>query len=210
MRLKSILTKCITDSFTFADYIRKLNGQTDNFMCSFDVSSLFANIPLDETIKICADALYNNLESQPCIQKTVFVELMYNATSTVEFSFDNVILCRQIDGAAMGLPLGPALVNIFVGYYEEKLFSEISKPVVYFRYVDDTFPIFRNDKDSEEFLTRLSDLHSSLRFTFERRRITPSLFWMSTLNAQRPTIKPASTANLRSLDNIYAERPLRR
>ena len=67
-------------------------------------------------------------------------------------------------------PLGPALVNIFVGYYEEKLFSEISKPSVYFRYVDNTFVIFQNEKESEEFLTRLNGLHSSLRFTFEKEK----------------------------------------
>ena len=106
----------------------------------------------------------------------------------------------------MGSPLGPALTNIFVGYYEEKLFSEISKPVVYFRYVDDTFAIFQNEKDSEELLTRLNELHSLLRFTFEKNN---SLFWMSTSNALRPTMKPASTANLRSLDNTYAGSPFR-
>ena len=101
-------------------------------MCSFDVSSLFTNVPLDKTIAICADTLYNIPDSQPCIRKEVFVELLPSATSTVEFSFDNTIY-RQIDGVAMGLPLCPALANIFVGYYEEKLFSEISKPAVYFR-----------------------------------------------------------------------------
>ena len=94
---------------------------------------------------------------------------MRSATSTVEFSFDNIIY-RQIGGATMGSPLGPALASIFVGYYEKKLFSKISKPVVYFRYVDDIFAIFRNEKDSEEFLTRLNDLHSSLRFTFEKEK----------------------------------------
>ena len=82
-------------------------------MCSFDVSSLFTNVPLDETISICADTLYNNLDSQNCIRKEVFVELLHSATSTVEFSFDTIY--RQIDGVAMGSPLGPALANIFVG-----------------------------------------------------------------------------------------------
>ena len=172
--------QCIPDSFTFADYIRKLDGQTDSFMCSFDVSSLFTNIPLDETIKIRTDALYDNLESQPCTPTEVFVKLVHSATSTAEFSFDNIIY-RQIDGVEMGSPLGPALAKIFVGYWEEKLFSEISKPAVYFRYVDDTCAIFRNDKGSEEFLSRLNNLHSSLRFTFEEKN--NSLFWLSMLNA---------------------------
>ena len=73
------------------------------------------------------------------------MERLHSATSTVEFSFDNTIY-RQIDGVAMRSPLGTALANIFDGYYEEKLFSEISKPVVYFRFVDDTLVIFPNER----------------------------------------------------------------
>ena len=64
----------ISDSFTFADYVRKLDGHIDSFMCSFDVSSLFTNVPLDETIAICVDTLYNIPDSQPCIPKEVFVQ----------------------------------------------------------------------------------------------------------------------------------------
>ena len=56
-------------------------------MRSFDVSSLFTIVPLDETIKICLDALYDDFDLQPLIPKDVFAELMKNATSSVEFSF---------------------------------------------------------------------------------------------------------------------------
>ena len=47
------------------------------------------------------------------------------ATSSVEFSFNNCMY-RQIDEVAMASPLGPALENIFVGFYECKLFDKIS------------------------------------------------------------------------------------
>ena len=41
---------------------------------------------------------------------------------------------------------------------------------MYFRYVDDTFVIFQNEKESEEFLIRLNGLHSPLQFTFEKEK----------------------------------------
>ena len=37
-------------------------------------------------------------------------------------------------------------------------------------FVDDTFVIFQNEKELEEFLIRLNGLHSSLQFTFEKEK----------------------------------------
>ena len=70
----------------------------------------------------------------------------------------------------MGSSLGPALANIFVGYYEEKLFSQTQKPPTYFRYADNTFAIFDHEAETDEFLTKLNCLHPSLRFTFEKEK----------------------------------------
>ena len=75
---------------------------------------------------------------------------MKTATTSVEFSFNN-IMYRQIDGVAMISPLGPTLANTFVGYYESKLFNEISKPTVYC-YVDDPFSLFHKKTDFQKFL----------------------------------------------------------
>ena len=51
------------------------------FMCSYDVSSLFINVPPEKNIKICLEALYEESDSQPVNSKNVFVELMKSATS---------------------------------------------------------------------------------------------------------------------------------
>ena len=47
-------------------------------------------------------------------------ELLYLATKESYFIFNN-ILYKQIDGVAMGSPLGPSLANAFLGHHEQKL-----------------------------------------------------------------------------------------
>ena len=100
--------------------MQQLEINPDNsFLCSYDISSLFTNVPLAETIQICADTLYNGQLPHLNFQES-FIELINVATKSVEFSFNNV-MHKHTDGVAMGSPLGPALANVFVGYYENKL-----------------------------------------------------------------------------------------
>ena len=74
---------------------------------------------------------------------------------------------RQIDGVAMGSPLGPVLANIFVGYCESRI-PENRWPKFYRRYVDDTFSLFCAGKpEALDFLELLNSLHPSLSFTME-------------------------------------------
>ena len=121
---------CIKDSFTFAEFMQNLNIENEtSFMCSFDISSLFTNVPLSETIKICADPLYRSELNSPRFQEEVFIELMDTATRSDEFSFNNE-MNQQKDGVAMGSPLEPSLANIFVGSHEERLFDYDQKPGV--------------------------------------------------------------------------------
>ena len=156
------MSNCIRDSFTFADIIKTSNLDPSSiFLCSFDISSLFTNVPLAETIQICADALYSSEHPPAPFPRQIFVELMEMATSSVEFSF-NDIMHRQINGATVGSPLA----NIFVGYYESKLFQTTTKPEMYYRYMDDTFVVFSDKDECDLFSDSLNSLHPSLCFTF--------------------------------------------
>ena len=101
------------------------------------------------------------------MDEDVFIELMNMATTSVEFSINNKMY-KQIDGVALGSPLGPALANIFVGYQEEKLFIDNNQPLFYFRYVDDTFAMFEDEFNCNRFLKQLNSLHQSLTFTHEK------------------------------------------
>ena len=130
-------------------------------MCSFDVSSLFTNVPLDETIEICLDKLYA-LANPPGLPRLVLKNLLLFATKKSHFVFDGQYY-DQIDGVAMGSPLGPVLANIFTCDFEEKwVMKNIDQPTIWFRYVDDTFTLFKNKNDAMSFLHYLNGRHSQL------------------------------------------------
>ena len=160
----------IRDSFEFCqniDSFQNAHNTADMFMCSFDITSLFTNIPLEQTLKICLDTLYRDDQiGKPPVPENLMKKLLMKATTDVEFSCNNVMY-SQVDGVAMGSPLGPVLANIFVGYCEDQM-EEDKWPLFYNRFVDDTFTIFTNEQHSTEFFAAVNKLHPSLRFTMER------------------------------------------
>ena len=132
------------NSFDFAEEV--VNYDHNLYMASLDVESLFTNIPLEETIKNCVNDLFsNNFYSGKLSRKDLY-ELLKLATTESSFIFDNK-LYKQIDGVAMGSPLGPTLANAFIYHYEKIWLNECPfqfKPVVYKRYVDDIFVVFKS------------------------------------------------------------------
>ena len=87
----------IKDSFSFADWAKTYNHNNE-MMCSFDVSSLFTNVPLDETIQICLDKLYA-LPDPPTLPRSVLKVLLEVATKKSHFIFNGGYY-DQIDGVA--------------------------------------------------------------------------------------------------------------
>ena len=76
-------------------------------------------------------------------------------------------LYEQIDGVAMGSPLGPLMANTFMCFIEEKLVNNMDMLSFYHRFVDDTITSQSSLAATEDFLDTLSKCHSSLNFTME-------------------------------------------
>ena len=160
----------VKDSFSFADEIVEQDASL--YMVSFDVESLFTNIPLDETIKICADRVFQNKKKVKGLLKRHFVRLLTFATKSSFFLFNGTYY-SQIDGVAMGSPLGPTLANLFLAYYEEKWLHDCPvqfKPKFYRRYVDDVFLLFDKRDQVKKFLRYMNSRHKNIKFTYEEEQ----------------------------------------
>jgi len=79
------------------------NAPTHYKLISFDVSSLFTNVPLDYTIKIVLKRIYDQKETN--IPRDQVKQLLILCTKNVHFTFDGKTYIQK-DGVAMGSPLG--------------------------------------------------------------------------------------------------------
>ena len=160
----------VIDSFHFAEEICQQHSNLH--MASLDVDSLFTNIPLDETIDICVDNLYNDNENPPNTRKHDFRNLLNIATKESFFMFNNKYY-KQVDGVAMGSPLGPALAKIFMCSFESKWLRDCPndfKPVFYRRYVDDISALFSYPDHADKFKEYLSSKHPNINFSIEKEK----------------------------------------
>ena len=156
----------IKDSFTFAEELQSFDSKL--VMASFDIESLFTNIPLQETIDLCVENLFQDRTHVDNLSKDSFRELLTRTMSESLILFDQEFY-KQHDGVAMGSPLGPTLANVFLCYHEKIWLQNCPsefKPVIYRRYVDDTFLLFRSKHHIEKFRNYLNRQYKNVNIKF--------------------------------------------
>ena len=108
-------------------------------LASLDVENLFTNVPVHETIEIILQYAYNLDMKPPPIDKTLLKELLLSCSTEPPFHHPNGNIYSQIDGVAMGSPLGPLFSNFYMCHLENRILSQYSsetKPTIYCRYVE--------------------------------------------------------------------------
>ena len=160
-------TYTISDTFSIVQELKTIEI-SNKFMVSFDVVSLFTNIPLKESIDLAVTYI---TEGNPNLKhsKSDLTKLFSFATSQTNFLFNGKIYV-QIDGVAMGSPLAPVLANLFLGHYENIWLNNYQGPSVQFyrRYVDDTFCLFNDERHALLFFNFLNSQHLNIKFTMEK------------------------------------------
>ena len=97
----------------FAEHLSNRTVDDDEVLVSYDVSSLFTKVPLDQTIDHIIHEIYTNKLPQ-LSSKLIFRRLLCNVTKNTVFSFNDK-LYKQI---AVGNPLPPVLANTFMAKLE--------------------------------------------------------------------------------------------
>ncbi len=160
----------VKDSFSFAKEIACIPS-TGLTMGSLDVKSLFTNVPLDEAIQITVDGLYSDPDDIVSgFEKQNLETLLNMAAKDIVFTFNGKYF-TQIDGCAMGSPLGPTLANAFMAHHEQHWLRDCPpeyKPELYRRYVDDVFVLFRSPDHLPLFQDYLNTKHPNIEFTSEK------------------------------------------
>ena len=156
-----------------SDFLNSLNNVNDSFndMVSFDVVSLFTNIPLDKVLDFIR---IKGEEEVYIFQIPVgkICELIKLCVRDSYFSFDNKIY-QQTFGVAMGSSLSPILANLYMEFFENSLLPRINvagiEIILWKRYVDDIFALLKSDNvDSlNTFLFALNSQEPSIKFTLE-------------------------------------------
>ena len=131
--------------------IKKEHIFNDHLLVSFDVKSLFTNVPLDKEIKTFLNRIYHKNEILIHVTKSETKELLKLYTKNVHFTFDCFF---QNDGTAMGLPLGPVLVNIFMIELKSSVTSTLMVKMSWWtKYVN--YSLFYVNKDSIEHVLKM-------------------------------------------------------
>ena len=167
----------LKDTYDFVNKVGNLMPDTDPHMVSFDVVSLFTNVPTMKTIDIIIKLAFKwdmkkrkyETERFHGLNRRELKNLLVVCTKKSHFMFGDKYY-DQVDGVAMGSPLGPLFANAFMSWFESTHMEKLVKLGVkrWYRYVDDVFAILGNREQAAAVLKCLNSLYpSNIEFTIE-------------------------------------------
>ena len=97
--------------------------QDDEEDVSYDVESLYTNIPIEETINYIIDQIYVHKKLKPICSKLIFRRSLIKLSTECTFKFNSRFL-KQVDGCPMVGSLSVTFNDIFM----VKMENDIVKP----------------------------------------------------------------------------------
>jgi hypothetical protein len=184
---------------TFIDTIR--SPEPDHELVSFDVVSLFTNIPLDLVFEILEER-WDEIDEHTGLNKTQFFNLLRFCLYDCNYFLYDSNIYKQKEGLAMGSSLSAVLSDFVM---ERLLDTQIPKlphkPIFFKKYIDDNITIIPKHLINET-LNILNSFHPKIQFTKENQQNSKIPFLDMTLIKENDRIitnfyrKPTSSGRI--------------
>ena len=117
------------NSTTFSNYIRNVPIEDDEIMISFDVTFLYTNIPIIDTLNIIKDYVHSDdkFARKTAIPQDKFLDLVNLLLTTTWYTFNSQFY-QPTDGVAMGGPASSATAEIYMQAHESTAISMALHP----------------------------------------------------------------------------------
>ncbi|XP_055307900.1 uncharacterized protein LOC129572021 [Sitodiplosis mosellana] len=160
-------TAAIKNTIEFVEKTKDLVLLEGEMQVSFDVESLYPNIPIDVTLQLLEHWLQSNQLEHEVVRELVRLTKICMDENWFRF---NDKYYRQNFGCSMGSSLSPFLANLFVSHFETTLKKEGIFPRVWLRYVDDVYAIIKKHQ-LRSLLKRLNNTkYPTIKFTHEEEQ----------------------------------------
>ena len=113
----------INSTQDFVEQIKNVTLLPGECLSCYDVSALFTSVPVYPSLCIIKDLL----EKYPTLKERTVMPVGEFCLKNTYFSFQDQFY-EKVKGVAMGSPISPLLVNLYMEYFEQKALSTASHP----------------------------------------------------------------------------------
>ena len=164
------LEHAVKNSYEFIEELNKVELTGNEQLVSFDVTSMYTNIPVKKALD-CGNTFlieFPEILDGTKMSLSSIMTIMDLCTSNTYFSFQNKFY-EQVQGVPMGQPLSVPIANIYMHYFENTLLQKCPlKPKLYKRYLDDSSIVWEHGDEALEAFLNLTNNHGELTFTMEK------------------------------------------
>ena len=145
----------------FLEALQDVRVAEDELLVSFDVSSLFTTVPINEAVQVIQHKLEQDdtLANRTTLSPNKVAELLDVCSRPTYFNYAGDFY-EQRESVVMGPPVSAAVANLYMEYFEDLALSQAPAdcvPCIWKRYVDNTFCILKKGA-VEELLSHLNSL----------------------------------------------------
>ena len=124
-------------------------------------------------LMICTQRLFENGSTVCGLNKKEITETL-SLTTRESIILLDMEFYSQIDGVAMGSPLGTTLANVSLCHHEKKWLNDCPnnfKPVFYKRYVDGIFVLFKKSEHVKLFVNYMNSNTKTFHFLMKQKKM---------------------------------------